>query len=143
MPFPKPEPGLVLSFAYLWRREAAQGQREGRKTRPCVIVLAVEDKDGEKIVTVAPITHATPKETACAVEIPAKIKWHLGLDDERSWVRLDEVNQFAWPGFDLRPVPGSKTRYDYGFLPPRFFEKIKVGLLDLFLKRRGGAVKRD
>ena len=54
---PTPEAGLVISYAYLWRRERETGLEEGRKDRPSVIVLAVErQKDGATIVTVLPIT---------------------------------------------------------------------------------------
>ena len=42
MPIPTPEPGLIISYAYLWEHEAQSGQEEGRKDRPCVIALAVE-----------------------------------------------------------------------------------------------------
>jgi len=42
MPFPSPHPGLVLHDAYLWHAEHKQGQEEGIKDRPCVIVLTAE-----------------------------------------------------------------------------------------------------
>jgi mRNA-degrading endonuclease toxin of MazEF toxin-antitoxin module len=143
MPLPHPEPGLVISYAYLWRHQCDKGQTEGRKIRPSVIVLAVENKAGETIVTVAPITHTAPSQPLLAVEIPQKVKQHLGLDEDRSWVMVEEVNQFVWPGYDLRPVPGSKTRFDFGFLPPRLFEAVKTGVLNVFLDRRGNMTKRD
>jgi len=91
MPIPTPEPGLVISYAYVWEDEARRGQQEGRKNRPCVIALAVQR--------------------------------HLGLDDERSWVVVSEGDKFVWPGYDLRKVPGT-GRYDFGFLPPRFFKEV-------------------
>jgi hypothetical protein len=48
-----PEPGLIISYAYVWDHEAQSGQEEGRKDRPCVITLAVErQQDGETLVTV-------------------------------------------------------------------------------------------
>ena len=134
----KPEPGLVISYDYLWRYEQSQGKEAGRKTRPCVIILAVE---GDNVI-VAPITHHNPKNKETSLEIPQRVKEHLGLDAEKSWVILDEVNQFTWPGFDLRPIPKTK-RYDYGFLPPRLFDQIKTGILDLILKRRAKIVDRD
>lgn len=56
-------------------------------------------------VTVAAVTHTQPHADTIALEMPPKVKQHLGLDDARSWIVLDEVNQFDWPGFDLRPVP--------------------------------------
>jgi len=53
MPIPNPEPGLVVSYAYLWHREKRAGQDEGRKDRPSVIVLAVErESNGAITVTV-------------------------------------------------------------------------------------------
>ena len=59
MPFPSPHPGLVLHDAYLWHAEHKQGQEEGIKDRPCVIVLTAEDAHGETIVTVLPVQTAS------------------------------------------------------------------------------------
>jgi len=121
VPIPTPEAGLVISYAYLWRSEHRTGQDEGRKDRPSVIVLAIERAaDHETTVIVLPITHSAPKDPASAIEIPAPVKRHLGLDEARSWIVVSEGNEFDWPGYDLRKIPGS-DRYDYGFLPPRFF----------------------
>ena len=86
--------------------------------RPCVIVLAVERGADGLIVTVVPVTHVSPANSSLAIELPPAVKRHLGLDGERSWVMLHEGNRFAWPGYDLRPVPRSTDRYDYGLLPP-------------------------
>ena len=52
------------------------------------------------------------------------MKEHLGLDEERSWIVLDEFNVFTWPGFDLRPIRDRGGRVDYGFLPPKFFANV-------------------
>jgi hypothetical protein len=70
------------------------------------------------------------------MEIPPKVKQHLGLDSERSWIVLDEFNEFAWPGFDLRPLPGAPGRYEYGFLPPALYRKIVERILGLRRERR-------
>jgi hypothetical protein len=124
MAIPTPEPGLIISYAYVWDHEAQSGQEEGLKDRPCVIALAVErQQDGETLVTVLPVTHRPPKDPTAAVEIPHAVKKHLGLDDDRSWVVVSEGDQFVWPGYDLRKVR-SADRYDYGYLPPRFFKEI-------------------
>ena len=124
MPLPSPEPGLVISYAYLWHRQQEAGQEEASKDRPSVIVLAVErEADGATIVTVLPITHSAPGDTASAVEMPTPVKRHLGLDEDRSWIVVSEGNEFLWPGYDLRKVAHS-DRYDYGYLPPRFFNQV-------------------
>ncbi len=143
MPLPDPQLGLVISYAYLWRHEHHAGNSEGRKDRPCVIVLAVDrGAEGTK-VTVVPVTHTPPRDVALAVELPAAVKRHLGLDDQRSWVMLDEGNRFVWPGFDLRLVPRSNGRYDYGFLPPRLFAAIVTRFEHVWAAQQGHAVPRD
>ncbi len=124
MAIPTPEPGLIISYAYVWDHEAQSGQDEGREDRPCVIALAIErQQDGETLVTVLPVTHRLPDDAAAAVEIPLAVKKHLGLDDARSWVIVSEGDQFVWPGYDLRKVPNT-DRFDYGYLPPRFFKEV-------------------
>lgn len=89
-----------------------------------MIVLAVERPANDTtVVVVLPITHTPPADSAAAVEIPASVKRHLGLDDERSWIVVAEGNEFDWPGYDLAKI-GRTNRYDYGYLPPRFFNQI-------------------
>jgi hypothetical protein len=50
----------------------------------------------------APITHSAPRADDRAIETPQAVKTQLGLDDLRSWVMVDEVNETAWPGYDLQ-----------------------------------------
>jgi len=143
MSFPNPEPGLVISYAYLWHREHEAGLDEGRKDRPCVIILSVEKQDSGTQVTIAPITHSKPSGDTVGLEMPPRVKQHLRLDHETSWVIVSEVNQFIWPGYDMRPVAGKNGEYSYGFLPPSLFESIKASMLDLFVKRRSNITPRD
>ena len=131
MPLPEPESGLVISYSYLWRNEYEAEKVEGVKNRPCAIILVVKNEDESKKVTVAPITHTPPANPDLAIEIPAKVKSHLGLDSERSWIILDDFNEFVWPGYDLRTIMGKPGSYDYGFLPPMFFKQIVSKILEL------------
>ena len=143
MALPEPEPGLVISYSYLWRRERAAGEREGRKNRPCAIVLVIDARGGAKTVTVAPITHSRPPDLTVAIEIPPAIKRHLRLDAEPSWIVLDDFNQFGWPGFDLRSISGDAKRFDFGMLPPAFFMKIVRQILELRSEGRIFLSSRD
>jgi hypothetical protein len=96
MAFPEPQLGLVVSYAYLWHREHRAGREEGRKDRPCVIVLSLQNaSDGSTIVRVVPVTHSPPNNLQAALDLPLAVKRHLGLDDEPAWVILDEVNEFT------------------------------------------------
>jgi hypothetical protein len=137
MPLPRPAPGLVISYAYLWRHEHRRGQEEGVKARPCAIVLATRRIGEDIVVTVAPITHTPPHDPAAAVELPAKVKRHLRLDDEPSWIMADEVNRFRWPGPDVRPVSRSEPgRFHYGFLPEDLFSVLQRRMASLYRARR-------
>ena len=135
MPLPVPEPGLVISFNYLWRREFEEGRRLGRYARPCAIVIAHRrETDGSLMVVVAPITHQPPREGDEAVLIPPVVKRHLGLDAAPSWVMVDEINEFGWPGFDLEP--NAKGEIAYGFMPPKLFGRIRDAIVACARTRR-------
>lgn len=145
--FPEPKAGLVISYAYLWAEESEGGQVEGRKDRPCAIILAIDDPEPEgdkrRHVAVVPITHSLPRDLNVAVEIPWRVKEDLGLDSERSWVVLDEINEFLWPGFDLRPIERNDGRVDYGFLPPKFFDRLVEKFAALLSDRNVARISRD
>jgi len=129
--FPQPVPGLVIRYSYLWKSEHLRGQEDGLKDRPCVVILVTTDNEGEKIVTVLPISHTPPANPAFAVEIPHETKRRLGLDDERSWIVLTEANRFVWPGPDLRlTTPGDLASVAYGLLPRSLFKTITTKLAD-------------
>ena len=124
MKIEEPRVGQVIKYSYLWFEESVSGQTEGKKDRPSVIVVATKPMAGNKSrVKVMPITHTMPKNPAIAIEIPLKVKQHLGLDAERSWIIVNEVNEFTWPGFDLRGISGKNSAV-YGMIPPKLFNLV-------------------
>ncbi|MBX3481899.1 hypothetical protein [Phenylobacterium sp.] len=136
MKLPEPRPGLVIRYSFLWSHEAAAGADEAAKDRPCAIVVAAAvGPQGGVVTIVAPITHAEPPEDAASQLLPAEAARALGLDDERHWIRLDELNRFLWPGYDLRPIPGADT-CAYGMLPRPLFETVKQRIQTLARARR-------
>ncbi len=89
-----------------------------------MVLLTVEDDEhGGKTVWVAPVTHGQPDDPAAAVEIPSRTGTRLGLDADRSWIVISEVNVFPWPGPDLRPV--APSRWTYGHLPAGLFRIVR------------------
>lgn len=102
---PAPEVGHIVLFDYLWAREAAQGDHEGRKDRPCAVVLAVAKAppDGAPWVVLAPITHSPPHGPDDAVALPQGARAGTGLDDLPSWIVVTEANYVAWSDPRLRP----------------------------------------
>ncbi len=143
MPLPEPVPGLVISYAYLWRDQQAGGRDEGIKDRPCVIVVAVRREEGERIVTVAPVTHTPPRDARDAIELPLPVKRRLGLDERQSWIVATEMNRFPWPGPDLRPVPGKPGEFAYGGLPRQLVVRLKDRIIELQRDRRFRMVERE
>jgi hypothetical protein len=140
---PKPEAGLVIRYSYLWLREHLEGREEGTKDRPCAIILATHDQEGETQVLVVPVTHSPPEQGTDALELPQAVKRHLGLDADRSWVVLSESNLFDWPGPDLRRVGDrDDASVGYGFLPPRLFAELRRRFLALEAATRSKRVQR-
>jgi hypothetical protein len=128
--FPPPRQGLVIRYAFLWSHERDAGSDEASKDRPCAIVLATSLRpDGEIQVIVSPITHQPPDDPSASIEIPRAVCRALRLDAGSHWLRLEELNRFVWPGFDLRPIPGRAGEVAYGMLPPGLFEVLRRGIL--------------
>ena len=131
MTFPAAKPGLVIRYSFLWSHEKDAGAEEGAKDRPSAIVVAAPRREnGDITVIVAPVTHAPPDDPSDSIEIPQAICRSLGLDGHRHWLRLDELNRFAWPGFDLRVIPGRPGQYAYGMLPRSLFEDLRKAILE-------------
>ena len=144
MSLPPPRVGLVIRYAFLWSHEAGRGAEEGRKDRPCVVVVAVRRQEaGEYQAIVAPITHEPPADPDSGIELAPDMSRLLGLDAGRQWLRFDELNRFTWPGFDLRPIPGRGRRWHYGMLPRPLFERLRSGILRRQATRAVRVANRD
>jgi hypothetical protein len=143
MNLPAPKPGLVIRYSFLWSHEADAGADEGSKDRPCAIVVAAKLLDGEIRTIVAPITHLEPDDPDAALELPAAVSRALKLDGGRHWLKLDELNRFAWPGYDLRQIPGREGEYAYGMLPQAIFEALRAKIIARDKARKSRTLKRD
>jgi PemK-like, MazF-like toxin of type II toxin-antitoxin system len=137
MPIGTPRIGQVIHYSFLW----SDGKE---KERPAVIVVATKRGDNDKYrVAVMPITHTPHSDPATSIEIPQKLKDYLKLDHEKSWVVLNEINTFEWPGYDLRKVPDGRTDWEYGQIPPRFHEILLARLRVLRQDNRLTLTSRD
>jgi hypothetical protein len=147
VPLPEPKPGLVVRYDYLWTREAAAGREQG-KDRPTCLVAAAEPAASPRFVVILPITHTppdsdTPDGETVGVEIPARVRAALGLDDAPSWVIVREYNVQEWrPNAGPAPLPGRPGVLSYGFIPPGLFAQVKAKFLELYEKGRSGGVRR-
>ncbi|MCK6450297.1 MAG: hypothetical protein L6R19_05490 [Alphaproteobacteria bacterium] len=137
---PRPEAGLVLRYSFLWRHEADQGREEAAKDRPVVVLVLLAE--GEEVI-VAPITTVAPGRNAPAIEVPSRVRAHLGLDAERCWITVATLNHFVWPGPDLRAIPGRTPATSvYGFIPQRLLQATRAIAMAELSKRVPGLVVR-
>lgn len=88
-----PKAGDVLRYPYLWARQAGHGEIEGRKTRPCAVVLSLKAGSGQTELRLCAVTTQPPQTGTHAVEVPEIEKRRAGLDgDLQLWVIVDEHN---------------------------------------------------
>jgi len=119
--------GAVIHYPYLWARQAAAGETEGRKDRPVAVGIRLRHVEGD-LVLFFPITSKQPETARFAAELPAIEKRRAGLDvDHRLWIILDEFNiDIVGKSFYLEPEP------PIGRLSKAFF----LPLLRSFIARR-------
>ena len=141
MAIPDPEPGLVIRYDYLWTHEAAAGHDQG-KTRPACLVAGTDPAVLPRYVVLLPITHTPPAGDTVGIEIPARVRQAIGLDDMPSWVIVSEHNIDEWPNGGLSPLPGQPDVFGYGFIPPGLFAQIKARFLELARAKKSGTVRR-
>lgn len=123
-----PRAGEVVPYSFLWAHESELGEDSGRKLRPCVIVIAVQQMSGDAWrVAVAPISTQCGRDRE-VVELPPAVKQQLGLDERPSWIVCDEVNRFEWPGFDLGLTP-SRTR-THGMIPGGLLKRVQAAVME-------------
>ena len=132
---------MVVRYDYLWAREAATGRDQG-KERPACLVAATDADVRPRFVVLLPITHSAPTGDTLGIEIPARVRAALGLDDLPSWVIVSEHNVDEWPNGGLAPLPGRSGVFSYGFIPPSLFAAVKASFLKLYEAGRSAVVER-
>ena len=138
-----PEVGDVWSYPYLWARQHADGETEGRKARPCALILLLrqEDEMGGKaatLVVLLAITTQPPRDGVAAVEVPLIERRRAGLDADRPlWVIVDEHNEDILPGsYDFEP--GGRI----GSFSPAFTGQVRRAKMEAIRTRRSRRVPR-
>ena len=92
-----------------------------------VVVVAVQKRQHGTQLLVVPVTTRPPRPGDSSVEMPPRVRAHLGLGEERCWIVTDEYNLFIWPGPDIRPVRNSgMIDPRYGSIPARLFDEVRA-----------------
>lgn len=135
MVLPRPSPGLVVRYEFLWAEDAETGTHHPADDHPCVVLLSVGTGDDARVLFAA-VTHSEP---SYGLEIPLAVRRSAGLDDRRQWVSLEQFNEDRWP-LGLSQIPG-KGGFVYGRLTEGFFRRL-VGEAGAAIRRRRAALIR-
>lgn len=110
--------GSVITYPYLWGRQASQGETEGRKDRPTAVAVRLPRSNGDRLILLA-ITSRQPDPTTRAIEIPEQERRRAGLSiDLRLWLVIDEMNvDVIGRSYYLRPEQPLGSFSDRFFLP--------------------------
>jgi len=128
MALPKPRPGLVIGYDFLYREQANAGMENPGKPHPAAIII-VASKDVQTRVSLIAISHSppSPSEIGHYLKLTPVECREMGLDSKDHWVNLRDFNSFDWPGYDLsRSAPGGS--YVYGTMSKPTFIRIVEAL---------------
>lgn len=129
MGFEELQTGVVISYPFLWAREAAAGETEGCKARPAAVALRLARPGGDAIVLL-PVTTQPPMQGRHAVEVPDTEKRRAGLEiSVRCWIMLDEFNtDIIGSSYYLEPGPplGLFSRAFFGPVARMFVTRIRA-----------------
>ena len=91
--------GSLIDYQFLWHRESLNGETEGRKSRPCAVVLRLRNS-----FLIMPVTTKPPLGNALAIPFPEiealRLKLERGI---RRWVIIDEINIDQIPSYVMEP----------------------------------------
>lgn len=134
-----PSAGHVLRYPYLWARQAQTGETEGRKPRPCAVILSISTKPGQTELRLCAITSQPPHANTRAVLVPAIEKRRAGLDVGIDlWVILDEHNVDVFEQ-SYYVEPNSKI----GVFSSAFTKDLQAQMIAVLKARVGRSVKRS
>jgi hypothetical protein len=89
-----PPRGSVVTYPYLWLRQSLAGETEGRKERPCCLLLAIETPaTQEHHLMLLAISSQKPSPDQEAIEVPAIERRRAGLSRyPGAWIVTSEFN---------------------------------------------------
>jgi len=118
----KPVAGDIISARYRWSDENEEDP--GKKIRPCLVIKAADD--GSSMI-IAPISTKQSWKAVDCVEIPPSQRGEAGLlDEQRSWIKLTEINKVDLPNLAVIPHagPDGKMRWRRGRVSEELFKQV-------------------
>ncbi|TCU11693.1 hypothetical protein [Rhizobium sullae] len=129
------EPGQIVRYFYLWKRQAATGEESGRKARPVCVVVRTAAAPGA--VFLFPITSQLPDTERLSLAISQMECRRAGLDFP-CWIVLDEYNRV-----ELDKAFDFESTAQLGSFSPAFLKKIALTVKNAAAARRLAGVTRS
>jgi hypothetical protein len=126
--------GDIVSYNYLWAREAARTEESGRKARPACVVM---QEQNSAHIFLFPITSKPPTQSQYSLPISEMECRRCGLVSP-CWIICDEYN-----------VIRSDQLYDFetleplGRFSPSFFDRFKTAVKKAAIEQRLKSVARS
>ncbi|SES41218.1 type II toxin-antitoxin system PemK/MazF family toxin [Rhizobium sp. NFR03] len=129
------EPGDIVRFYYLWKRQADMGEESGRKARPVCVVVRTPDRPGK--VFLFPITsqHPDPSRVSLAISPMECRRAGLGFP---CWMILDEYNRV-----DLDKAFDFESTAPVGALSHAFLKTVAAAIRQAAASRSISSVTRS
>ena len=133
-----PRAGDVLRYPYLWARQSTNGETEGRKPRPCAVVLSLQTGNEQTVLRLCAVTTQPPQKGVRAVEIPEIEKRRASLDGGlQLWVIVDEHNVDVFEqSFYIEP------HSEIGAFSSAFTKNLQAEMILALRQRKSKAVSR-
>lgn len=122
LPTTRPVAGDIVSARYRW---AGDGDEEGSKIRPCLVIRAADDGSA---VIVVPISTKQSWNAGDCIEIPPSEREAAGLRlDKRSWAKVTEVNRYDLPNRAVIPntTPDGRLVWRRGRVSPEMLARVQ------------------
>jgi hypothetical protein len=129
------EPGQVVRFFYLWKRQATAGEESGRKARPVCVVVRTAAVPG--VVFLFPVTSQLPGADRISLAVSQMECRRAGLGFP-CWIILDEYNRAELDkAFDFDSI------VPLGSFSPAFLKRIALTVKNAAAARRLTGVSRS
>jgi hypothetical protein len=143
----EPPIGNLVAYEYLWLSQA-RVREDGAKVYPVALIFAKKIIASVTLAYAVGMSHSPPDVSESAIQVPTKLKRHLGLDENPSWIYTDQLNEFAWSGPDLRPaewlsnLPSARNSCVIGALPTNWFALVKEDVVKNLRQQRAHIIRR-
>lgn len=128
MPLPKPSPGLVIGYDFLFREDEEAGLENANRPHPSAVILVTQNGPNQRVSLVG-ISHSppSPSEAQYRMKLTPSECREIGLDEGDHWVNLRDVNSFDWPGYDLVPIAPNRG-YVFGKMSKNTYMRLVTAI---------------